>query len=244
MKKLLLILTGSAFILVSSCSKEDSPYPETESMVGTSAKSARSLIYSPGAFMYGKSYTEWTTGLWKWALSFDCAHFPILDLTGALQDQGQSGQVFFLSGRRGGTISVTVPAGKSIFMPIMALSDNYPNTTGGRTPLPGQSPEVFLDSLARLYATEIGECSLVIDGLELTGLQNEYMVESTGPYTYSANGDLANCYYSGLTGSPQLFCQSGVYVMLKPFAPGVHTIVRTAQFRGVQFQYNYQITQL
>lgn len=236
------VMSLTIVTMFNSCSKEEGQDFGMDASVQTAARNSKAMLYSPATMIGGKSLAQWTKELWQWSLSYDCAHFPILDQTGALQDQGQSGPVFFLTGRRGGTIAVTVPLGKSILLPIIGLSDIYPNTTDGRTPLPGQTPEVFLDSLARLYSTEIGECSITIDGTEVTGLQNVYMVPSTQPYYFTANQDLANCYYSGLTGTSQLFCQSGVYVMLKPLAPGVHTIVRKAQFRGIQLQYNYQIT--
>lgn len=236
-------LMASGLLTVTSCSKDDTsemlPNANQQSM-----RLERDLIFPFNANMYGKSYDEWTKEWWKWLLSFNCATFPGFDATGALQNQNQSGPVFFLSGRRNFDLTVTVPAGKSIFLPLITLGESYPNATGGRVPLPGQTGEVFLDSLARLYASEVGACSIVIDGVEFTGMENAYKTESIGPYTNIANPDLANCYNPGFTVDPQLFNASGVHVMLKPLTPGQHTIVRKALFRGLYFEFRYTINQL
>ncbi|MCX6884995.1 MAG: hypothetical protein NTX27_08145 [Verrucomicrobia bacterium] len=78
-------------------------------------------VLSPNAHSYGKTYDEWGAAWWQWALSIPADHNPLLDTTGADAAQGQSGPVWFLSGSFLGAAerTVTVPAGKALFFPII-----------------------------------------------------------------------------------------------------------------------------
>lgn len=237
------MVTATGMILLSSCAKEHDQQPMSAADSEVGGKAANSLLFAPSATMFGKTRAEWATEFTKWMLTKDCNHFPGFDTTGALIGQDQSGSVFFLSGRRNYNLMVTVPHDAAIFIPLLSLWDWYPNTTNNRMPLPGQSPEVFLDSLGHLYNNDIGACSITIDGVEIANIQEQYKLVAP-IFSITANADLANCYYPGLTGSPQLQLVSGSWVMLKPLSPGIHTIVRKGTFRGFLFQYNYQINQL
>ena len=78
---------------------------------------------------HGLTYGEWSAKWWEWAFSLPVSVNPLFDTTGALASNGQSGPVFFLAG----VISVsgiaertiTVPAGKALFFPILNVeADN------------------------------------------------------------------------------------------------------------------------
>jgi hypothetical protein len=70
---------------------------------------------------FGKAYGEWSGAWWRWCYSIPAAVNPVADPTGANAALGQSGPVFFLAGTFGGPAerSVTVPAGKALFFPIL-----------------------------------------------------------------------------------------------------------------------------
>jgi len=69
----------------------------------------------------GASYGEWSARWWEWALSIPAAINPILDTTGVNCGKGQVGNAWFLAGTFGGTATrdCTIPAGKSLFFPLI-----------------------------------------------------------------------------------------------------------------------------
>jgi len=77
-------------------------------------------ILPPQSHPQGKTYGEWAVAWWQWALSIPEAQSPVADATGEFAGVGQSGPVWFLAGTFGNSAerTVTVPAGKSIFMPV------------------------------------------------------------------------------------------------------------------------------
>ncbi|HWN93715.1 MAG TPA: hypothetical protein VNT99_01670 [Methylomirabilota bacterium] len=77
-------------------------------------------IVRPDERYRGKTYGQWAAAWWQWALSIPEAQNPLLDTTGQSAGIGQSGPVWFLAGTFGNSVerTVTVPAGKSIFMPV------------------------------------------------------------------------------------------------------------------------------
>ncbi len=96
---------------------------------------------------YGASYGTWGARWWSWAVSAPVGGNPIQDEDGSLCNLGQSGPVWFLAGNFGGTTvrSCDVPAGKSIFFPIVNFYVNYPCPPEfGFEPAPGQSLQDFL----------------------------------------------------------------------------------------------------
>src|SRR5213083_1086403 len=78
-------------------------------------------VLPPHSHSHGLTYAEWGAAWWQWVLSIPFAQNPIFDSTGEDCDVGQSGPVWFLAGTSGSTAvrSCTIPAGKSIFFPIV-----------------------------------------------------------------------------------------------------------------------------
>lgn len=68
----------------------------------------------------GASYGELAARWWEWAFSIPAAQNPILDTTGENCAQDQTGNAWFLAGTFGSaeTRTCTIPAGKSIFLPL------------------------------------------------------------------------------------------------------------------------------
>src|SRR5580765_2042723 len=118
-----------------------------------------------GSGDYGKLAAEW----WKWTYSIPCTTAlcpnPVFDTTGGYGAVGQHGEVWFLAGTFGGTVTrnVSVPEGSQIFFPVVNNAFfNSPNTCG-------QGPESlsveegraaiapFIDAAINLSATLDGK---------------------------------------------------------------------------------------
>ena len=226
------------------CKKENTTESNDANLNSPSLKSSdASYVFPPNANMYGKSFAQWAAEWWKWNLQFDCAHVPLWDIDGSRENQNQSGQVFFLSGRRGNTLNVTVPANVSLFLPLITFESDYP--CGDAQPAPGETIEHFLIAETQASVDVMDQLSLTIDGHSIGNL-NDYKVVSP-MFTIAANGDLANCFDDCITGQQQPFVGGGPFFMLKKLKKGAHTIHRvggaSAYFPFV-YDITYNITQL
>ncbi len=171
-KQIWAIVIGMIIIAVyfSACQKnDDASNQSTSGDSQTSGKSQNSLVFPVVANMHGKSYTQWVEEWWKWNLQFDCAHFPLRDIDGSKQNQNQSGDVFFLSGRRGNTLSVTVPADVSLFFPLITFEND---TCGTAVPGSGETVEHYLTAGTQFSVNAMDQLSLTIDGVSITGISS------------------------------------------------------------------------
>src|SRR5512139_231466 len=76
----------------------------------------------PNSNAYGMGYAELTAGWLEWLLAIPNATSPLFDTDGSDAAVGQSGNVWFLVGNASGgdtERTVTVPAGKALFFPIV-----------------------------------------------------------------------------------------------------------------------------
>jgi hypothetical protein len=179
-------------------------------------------ILPPQSHPHGKTYGEWTAAWWQWVLSIPEAQSPLLDTTGEFAGVGQSGPVWFLAGTFGGDAerTVSVPAGRSIFMPVanwifgsMAF-DCDPTNPG----VPCDVPTLRAKAAAATTANEVVEAW--IDGAPVNNIRN-YRAISPEPFPIvlpegAVFGIPAGFYY------PQV--ADGYWLMLTPFSPGQHTI--------------------
>jgi hypothetical protein len=78
-------------------------------------------VYAPNENIQGMSYGDWSAAWWQYALTFTNDVSPIMDQTGQYCNSLQGGPVFFLVGSGAGTATrtCTIPAGKSLFVPII-----------------------------------------------------------------------------------------------------------------------------
>jgi hypothetical protein len=239
-------LTLIAVLAISAwgCRKENTTESNDVNLNSPSLKSSdASYVFPSNANMYGKSYAQWAAEWWKWNLQFDCATVPLRDVDGSRENQNQSGNVFFLAGRRGYTLNVTVPADVSLFLPLITFESDYP--CGDAEPAEGETLEHFLTAETQASVDLMDQLSLTIDGHSIGNL-NDYKVVSP-MFTMAANGDLANCFDDCITGTDQQFVGGGPFVMLKKLSPGTHVIHRvggaSALFPFV-YDITYNITQL
>jgi hypothetical protein len=191
-------------------------------------------LFPPKSHPYGQSYSEWSGAWWRWAYSFPAGEdtSPVQDPTGNLAHLGQSGRVWFLAGTFGGnepvTRTVTVPAGRALFFPIInALWINVPEL--GDNPWSDEQRD-FARSIIAPFIDNAFNLSCTIDGVEIERLKR-YRTATPDGEEYMVTLPEGNQF--GLppgTYGPSI--DDGIYLMLKPLSPGEHTIHFTAASEG------------
>jgi hypothetical protein len=215
-------------------------------VVGMTASSTRAITQgnpNPGVLPlnskpFGNTYAEWSAAWCQWALATDGNENPIEDTDGRFASTGQNGKVWFLAGTSftaGGQLverSVTIPAGKAIFFPIL-------NNVWLTVPYFGDPPfsepgaeQVARDAVAVAPATDTLEVE--IDGRPLTNLTS-YRVQSPVFTAFLPDFNWYDVVF-GFFGIPLDFTEGiypdsvsdGYWIMLTPLSRGQHTIY----FRG------------
>jgi hypothetical protein len=174
-----------------------------------------------GSGDYGKFAAEW----WKWVYSIPCTAAlcpnPVFDTTGGYGAVGQHGEVWFLAGTFGGTVTrnVSVPEGSQIFFPVVNNAFfNSPNTCG-------QGPESlsveegraaiapFIDAAINLSAT--------LDGKPLKIVREQSVVFGVA----LPKDNLFD--FLGFPCTPGIYSPAvddGYYVLLKKLEAGSHRV--------------------
>jgi len=179
-------------------------------LAGSAAAAADSGPMPADQPVDGRSQAQWTRAWWQWASSFDQAASPVADTTGERCRAGQAGPVFFLAGTYGTHRTIrtcTMPAGKFVFFPLLNYLVMRP-----------QERQVGCAAVtAYAHDSMEGATHLVlrIDGVEQGGLE-KHRLDSDG------------CFDVGVRRTPPASiwpsAADGYYVMLRPLAPGRHTL--------------------
>ena len=172
------------------------------------------------AMIGGKSYGDWSAGWWQWTMSHPITQFD--DPTGQFFAADQSGPVWFLEGGFGSQERFnTLPLGTYLLCPLFVYLNDYPCPDPDFHPAPGQSMEDFLTEGARAVIDGITPPSMEVDGVAINN-PTSYRATS-GLFTFT--GDLSMQAFDGcVTGTPQVGVSDGYLVLLKPLAPGAHTL--------------------
>jgi hypothetical protein len=185
---------------------------------------ASSLIVAAGEKVGGAGYAQWETRAWQW----DDEHlhaFPGVDSSAASRcvTVGESGPVWFLHGdtdqRWFYTRSCRVPSGRYLFLD----SPSNECSTVEQPPFRASS-SAGLEQCAKKFRAR---SSLALDGKAISpsGIQL-----ATGPFSFRMPAAENWLGVPGATaGRAAVFGQG---VMLRPLAPGRHTLVRVIQFTG------------
>jgi len=174
-----------------------------------------------------RTQVEWSQAYLQWIAAFARDGSPIADTTGARCAAKQDGDVWFLA-TSDGTAPVVrtcaVPAGKVLFVPIASTIER----SGNREPV--------CESMARIASQTIGlhvtDLSLVVDGQAVDDLASHRLATGT-------------CFALGVRQVPRLSAATtvgdGYYVMLRPLAPGAHTIAVGAKFDNTPVSTTYHL---
>ena len=191
-----------------------------------------------GSHPYGKSYAEWGIAWSEWWLAIPAATNPIADDTGEHCDVDQSGPVWFLGGSTGNAIGdspdrdCTVPAGKSLFFPVLNITCWSPED--GETLEDLIDCTTLLDFLDEEFTIEL---TVEVDGVAIEGVHD---------YRVGLGFGVVDFPEGGLFGPPGVrpAVTDGWYLMLAPLSAGEHTISLAgsiAEF-DLEFGANYTIT--
>ena len=93
--------------------------------MSVSAMQANGAVLTPQSAPYGKSYSQWSASYWQWLFSLPVAGHPGIDSPDFDVTEGQSGNVWFLTGPFG-TVerNVTIPAGKALFIALINVDSS------------------------------------------------------------------------------------------------------------------------
>ena len=198
-------------------------------------------VLPPGSTPYGHTYGEWGALWWRWALSIPIAENPVADTTGEFAATGQRGPVWFLAGTFGGsaTRTVTVPAGKALFFPIInsqwtTTCIGEPRTIEGIRPLVAPQIDTATGLAAEIDGVSVqnldlyrAESPLFCTSLAIIGIYTPEDLAATCPPGESNPDctDLPNPkeHFGPKDGfGPSM--ADGVWLMLAPLKQGQHTI--------------------
>lgn len=206
--------------------------------------------FAPGDAPYGTPMNEWAAAWWTWALQLPTTDHPIV---GGPCAAGQAGEVFFLAGNFGGveTRACAVPAGKALMFPILnSLCYPQPETQGCATPIstadlvecaagPFDSGapialEVTLDGVAIDAPTSYRHSTGRFSWPAPPFAEAEWLAPSLGPIPANA---------CGLPEGDRFGVGDGYWMILRPLAPGPHTLRITGSLGSFALDVTYQLTQ-
>ena len=187
-------------------------------------KVAAPAIVPPGDTYLGKTYGQWGRDWWTWATKIPYAQSPLFDTSGSFGHLGQSGDVWFLAGTSGASVerSLVIPNGKSLFVPLINLGNDYPCPDPNFKPAEGQSLSDFLTQGAADFLAGTTNLFAQVDGVTVTNLFSYR--GTSGLFSFTADISLKDPWDGCITGSEQQAVTDGYWLMLKPLTAGTHTL--------------------
>lgn len=178
-------------------------------IAGDDSGSLRGQAHPPGN-LYSAYQAKW----WQWATSLPADHNPLLDTADG--SAGQAGPVWYLGGVFGSAPAertLTVPAGKSLFFPVINLAyfltDATDTVEGSRELI-----NLIMDYIVH------DETFVEIDGQSVADLER-YRTDSP----LFDVGPLPENNLLGVdAGTVIPTVDDGIYLLLSPLTPGEHTI--------------------
>jgi hypothetical protein len=189
--------------------------------VGVSAIQANAAVLTPQSSPYGKNYSQWSAAYWQWLFSLPVEGHPGIDSPEFDVTEGQSGNVWFLTGPFG-TVerNITIPAGKALFIALV----NVDSSTLEEPPFYGATAADQL-TIATGFAAYITDLSFTVDGSAVKNIQ-DFRVTSP-QFSFTAPSP----WIFGDTGGTGKATGVGYFVMLAPLSAGQHTIHYTGAFK-------------
>ncbi len=229
MKKVVTWLATTTLILACSVALADNK--------GAAVKKVGNLgnpgIAPPQSMPYGKSYSEWSTMWWEYAITTPLAVSPF----GYGMDPwiGQTGPVLLLGGTFTGvnTIrNITVPPGTALFFPVMDLECS----TIEAPPFFGADPagllacaQAFAD---RMVAGEFGTLFCKVDGVDVKNVTQYRFTTSLMHFILPASKANNNIFGVDVKEGQEVWSMGdGFYLLLHPLPVGTHSL----EFPGIKY---------
>ncbi len=191
-------------------------------------------VLAPESAVPYHPYSVLAAKWWKWVGAAPVSVNPVLDPTGEHCAQGQSGDVWFLAGTFGGTVTrtCTVPRGKLLFFPIynVAWAGTEPTDTAK------MAREAVKEAIDQV---NVADLSVEIDGKSVSQLERYRIYEPPSLKSLPIfNLNLPEDNVFGLDPGVYKPCSTdGYYLLIAPLAPGSHTIhIAAKDFLDVTYQ--------
>lgn len=241
----------SAFMLLAATSAGvmAAPPPPAGHGGGSIVNPNPRYLYGKNSHPFGASIITWAQRQTEWVYEQPYATNPIFDQTGADAGNLQQGPVWYIPPIQNanlvssGTRTFSMPAHRAIFLDIGEDVMDYPCLGDPSfAPAPGQSLYNFLLENDLPIMNSVNDLSVTLDGHAMQDVLS-YRYISPRVFLLTGNLTLQSTYDSCITGTPQPAIVDGFYMMLKPLAPGHHTLVvyGTNTFGAVK-TYTYNIT--
>ncbi len=200
--------------------------------ISTFAHSAeRAMPLEPGFALDGHSSAELSASWWKWAMSSPNDINPVRDITGEHCGVGQKGNVWFLAGGFGSSKikrNCTIPAGKSIFFPIVNMIYYPSNENNGYSCDEAKENAAVNNDKAIELFTEIDGISVKNPKSFRAKTEKCFDVFELVPRKYQPY----NAYPSA---------SDGYWIGLKPLAKGKHTLKFGGRYNSTSSAYGRMI---
>jgi hypothetical protein len=193
------------------------------------AASAQAAVVPVKANVLGKSYAEWSSVWWQWALSLPVDQNPFFDEGESVNGANdQLGRVWFLTGviNESGTVTrtITIPPGVMLFFPVI----NTEASTLEPPPFFGSNEAELRDAaLSFTFANVVA----TVDGAPVQNLADYMVTSQMFEFSVPENNVLGVPAGSGFSVS------HGIFLMLSPLSVGVHVL----QFGGTSADFNYTL---
>jgi hypothetical protein len=179
------------------------------------------------------AYAELTARWFQWILEQPVTGNPAFDETGADAASGQTdgigpaGRYFFLAGvfnvSGAADRTVTVPAGKTLFFPVVNSEFDNSNTSAPDGSLPGDYTVPELRAMAAGNIATTTELHVSLDGVSLLG-QVTRVKSPTFRYVLPDQDNIAQFFGIDVSGPVQPAVADGYWVAIPPLAPGKHVL--------------------
>ena len=192
---------------------------------------------------YGRTYSEWSAAWEQWADSIPSANHPLLD-NGPI-NVGQTGSVWFLGGKfcaigatcvtNGVTRYGDVPANTALYV---AVFNSEVSTL--------EVPSLTQINDLRNYNTGIMDSASVefdVDGARIPNLKDKFRVQSPA-FSFTLPGDnFLTAIGEGPFAAGTYFpaADDGVYVMIAPLSPGLHSLHLHGEIPGFTLDVTYHL---
>ena len=197
-------------------------------------------VLPPQSHPFGMSYSQWSAAYWQWLLAQPADNHPGIDSPDFDVTDGQSGQVWFLTGPFGMVErSVTIPVGTALFVSLV----NVEASSLEEPPFYGATA-AEQQAIAEGFASYITDLSFTVDGRPIRNI-GDFRVTSP-QFSFTA----PTPWIFGETGGPGTSVGVGYFVMLAPLSVGRHTVHYTGAFKfsdapedyiGVDMTYHIEV---
>jgi len=219
----------AAFVVAAAPACGVADPPATQQAAALSEKGG-SALFEKNARPYGVSMERWSELLWRWIYRQPAEANPLLDPTGASCAVDQHGPVWFLASvipgapHFVGERSCTIPRHKALLVQTAVFLNDYPCPDPAFRPAPGQTLYDFLLEGAASFIDTVYFLEVSIDGVAQPDMLR---FRFTSDDLFQIQGDLSlqTALDSCVTGGPQPAVSDGYSFMVKPLAPGEHTLV-------------------